>query len=104
MKLTVRTLLVVWLAAWTATMGIAGEVGYRLEVAGLACPFCVYGIEKKLKALEDVERVDTHIKESVVIVTMANGATLDEATARKAVEDAGFTLEGFGRAPEDASQ
>lgn len=102
MKLMASTLLVPWLAVWAAPM--AGGAGYRLEVAGLACPFCAYGIEKKLNALEGVERVDTHIKEGVVVVTMPEGATLDEATARQAVEDAGFTLEGFGPVSEGNGQ
>lgn len=104
MKLTVCTLLVLWLAVWTATPAFAAGAGYRLEIAGLACPFCAYGVEKKLNALKGVEGVETHIEEGIVIVTMADGATLDEATAREAVEDAGFTLDGFGRVPEDASQ
>lgn len=104
MKLMVSILLVLWLAVGTATTAIAEGAGYRLEVAGLACPFCAYGIEKKLNALEGVERVETQIEEGVVIVTMRDDATLDEATARQAVEDAGFTLDGFGRVPEDAVQ
>lgn len=97
MKSTGRLLLVLWLAAWSAPAAMAEEAGYRLEVAGLACPFCAYGIEKQLNKLEGVAGVDTQLKEGAVIVTMADGATLDEATARQAVEDAGFTLDGFGR-------
>lgn len=95
---------VLWLALWAAPTALADGVGYRLEVAGLACPFCAYGIEKKLNALEGVARVDTHIKEGVVVVTMTEGATLDKATVRQAVEDAGFTLDGFGRVSEGDSQ
>jgi len=104
MKSMASTLLVLWLAVWAAPMALAEGAGYRLEVAGLACPFCAYGIEKKLNALEGVARVDTHIKEGVVVVIMTEGATLDEATARQAVEDAGFTLDGFGRVSEGGAQ
>lgn len=86
-------------AAWAAA-AFAGP-SYRLHVTGLACPFCAYGIEKKLSAIEGVERVETHIKEGAVIVTMRDGATLDEAAARKAVQAAGFTLEGFDVADPD---
>lgn len=95
MKPLPRTFLVVVLAVWTSTAALAAPPSYRLEVAGLACPFCAYGIEKKLNALEGVARVETNLKEGAVVVTMQEGATLDEATAKQAVKEAGFTLGGF---------
>ncbi len=72
----------------------AGSV-YSLQVDGLACPFCAYGIEKKLSAIDGVEKIDVDIKEGQVIVTMASGASLSEDRARQAVKDAGFTLRAF---------
>ncbi len=84
-------------AALLATPGQAQETkpAYTVEVDGLACPFCAYGIEKQLSAIEGVESVETDIKSGAVIVTMAPGSTLDEDAARKAVKAAGFTLRGF---------
>lgn len=76
---------------------LAAGPSYRIEVAGLACPFCAYGIEKKLNAVQGVERVETDIKAGVVIVTMKEGTVLDETAAKQAVKDAGFTLKGFKR-------
>jgi mercuric ion binding protein len=99
MRHIVRTVLVLFLAGWAATAVLAAGPSYRLEVAGLACPFCAYGVEKKLNALDGVERVETNIKDGTVIVTMKEGATLDEETAKQAVKDAGFTLDGFEQAP-----
>lgn len=75
-----------------ATGVFAAPGAYRLQVDGLACPFCAYGIEKKLGAVEGVQSVATHIKDGVVIVIMKEGVTLDEATAGKAVKGAGFKL------------
>lgn len=80
-----------------ASSAFAAGPSYRIEVAGLGCPFCAYGIEKKLNAVPGVERVETDIKAGVVIVTMNDGAILDEAAAKQAVKDAGFTLKGFKR-------
>ncbi|MFQ5756349.1 MAG: heavy-metal-associated domain-containing protein [Acidiferrobacterales bacterium] len=73
----------------------AGSAVYSLQVDGLACPFCAYGIEKKLSAIDGVEKIDVDIKSGQVIVTMANGASLSEDRARQAVKDAGFTLRAF---------
>lgn len=72
---------------------------YKLGVDGLACPFCAYGVEKQLKAVKGVEKVDVDIKTGNVIVTVAEGTAFDEATAKKAVTDAGFTLRGFEKIP-----
>ncbi len=70
---------------------------YRLQVDGLACPFCAYGIEKQLGAIEGVASVETEIRSGSVVITMAEGSYLDEAAARKAVEAAGFTMRSFKR-------
>jgi copper chaperone CopZ len=75
-----------------ATGVLAAPLAYQLRVEGLSCPFCAYGIEKKLGALEGVQGIETNIKDGIVIVTMKDGATLDEASARKAVKEAGFSL------------
>ena len=104
MKHIARIALALLVAVWTATAAFAAGSSYRLEVAGLACPFCAYGIEKKLGALDGVERLETNIKEGTVVVTMKDGAALDEATAKQAVKDAGFTLNGFKQVSPGDSQ
>lgn len=68
---------------------------YTLEVDGLACPFCAYGVEKRLSAVDGVENVETDIKSGRVVVTVADGMPLSRAAAEKAVEEAGFTLRSF---------
>lgn len=72
-----------------------GQAAYRIQVDGLACPFCAYGIEKKLGALPGVEGLETHIKDGTVLVIMKDGARLDQASAEKAVSEAGFSLNTF---------
>lgn len=67
----------------------------RLRVNGISCPFCAYGIEKKLGGLESVASVEVRLDEGVVIVRTHPGTTLTEEQARAAVEAAGFRLEGF---------
>lgn len=93
---TVRTAVIAILLLLPVA-ALAAPTRYQLKVDGLACPFCAYGIEKKLGALDGVAALETSIKDGTVIVTMEEGATLDEATAKRAVEDAGFTLNGFER-------
>ncbi len=78
-----------------AGTALAGTHVYKLYVDGLACPFCAYGVEKKVGGLEGVEKVEIEIEEGVVAVTLAEGATLDKAAAKEAVDQAGFSLHKF---------
>lgn len=70
---------------------------YKLRVDGLACPFCAYGIEKKLKATKGVKRLKIFINKGVVVVTLKDGATFTKRQAQKLIKDAGFALRGFQR-------
>ncbi len=85
---------------WTAA-AIAAEVQYEVGVDGLACPFCAYGIEKKLSSIDDVQDIAVDITRGLVIVTMAEGSELSEQLAREKVMDAGFSVRSFARVAED---
>lgn len=82
------------------------RASYAVGVDGLACPFCAYGIEKRLGRIDGVASVETDIADSVVIVMMEEGKSLEKSVAWEAVEDAGFTLGSFERrsSPEEESQ
>lgn len=94
MKVARRMLLAFSLAAQT-NGATAAPTAYQLQVDGLACPFCAYGLEKKLGAINGVASLATNVKDGTVTVTMRDGVALDEASARKAVEQAGFSLRSF---------
>lgn len=76
---------------------LAAPPAYQLHVDGLSCPFCAYGLEKKLGAVPGVQGLETRIKDGTVVVTMKEGAVLDEAVAKRAVKAAGFSLRKFER-------
>jgi copper chaperone CopZ len=95
-----RFILAAFLAVFFWTVPVQAQETnpvYTLKADGLACPFCAYGIEKQISKIESVEKVETDIKAGAVVVTMKEGASLNEAQAREAVEAAGFTLRGFER-------
>lgn len=99
---TQRMLLPLSLVLGVASV-FAAPLSYRLHVDGLACPFCAYGIEKKLGAVSGVQHIETNIRDGTVIVTMQDGVSLDEALARQAVQDAGFSLRKLEPLPPAAS-
>ena len=84
---------------WNAAAFAAGTE-YQLRVDGLACPFCAYGIEKKLKKTEGVESIDIDVNRGLVIVNVAEGVTLTEAQMAKLINDAGFTLRSMTEKPQ----
>ena len=61
-----------------------------VEVEGMSCPFCAYGIEKKLKKVEGVERLAVHLEAGKVEITLKEGARVSEERLREAVVKAGF--------------
>jgi periplasmic mercuric ion binding protein len=63
-----------------------------LAVDGLACPFCAYGLEKKLKKLDGVEALEVDMDEGEVRMKFKEGATVSEEQLNKAAADAGFTV------------
>ena len=83
----------------SSTAAFAGAHQFRLQVDGLACPFCAYGIEKKLNATKWVKSIQIDINTGTVTVFMKPGASLSEAEARQIVKDAGFTLGSFQTIP-----
>ena len=87
--------LVLGLSLVVAAAVYASPPTYRIHVAGLACPFCAYGIEKRLRKIDGVKEIEADISAGAVTVKMAEGKTLGKEEARKAVKKAGFTLGGF---------
>lgn len=62
-----------------------------VTVLGMSCPFCAYGLQKKLRHLEGVEKVEVKLKEGLAILTLKpEVADISDETIKKLVEDAGF--------------
>ena len=70
----------------------AGFLSAELTVNGLSCPFCVFGIEKKLLDVHGVRDVEVFLDEGRIALTFQpdSEATVDEL--EEAVEKAGFEL------------
>jgi len=63
----------------------------KVEVKGLACPFCAYGLEKKLKDLDGVESIKIDVEEGLVYLTVFKSKKPLKEKLEKIVTDAGFT-------------
>ncbi len=83
---------------WSAATLAAGTE-YRMRVDGLACPYCAYGVEKKLKAIEGVGKIDVNLDAGLVVVDVAEGVTLTEPQMKTLFQDAGFTYRSMIETP-----
>ena len=94
MKL-VHSLLVVALGVgFIPEPALAGVEQVSVRVDGLACPFCAYNIEKRVKTLDGVERdapIVTSVENGTARFPWKPGVAFDPAAIRKAIKEAGFT-------------
>lgn len=72
-------------------------------VDGLACPFCAYGLEKKLKNLDAIRALEVQLEEGRVLLTFKEGQSLTKEEIQQAVEKAGFTARKIELSGEPAS-
>ncbi len=64
----------------------------KMRVDGLACPFCAYGLEKRMKDVPGVSKIEIRVEDGVLLLE----ADKDEAIAldrlEPAVKRAGFSV------------
>lgn len=80
-------------------VALAAGTQYTMRVDGLACPYCAYGIEKKLKQIEGVEKIDVDLNKGVVTVNVREGVALTEPQMKQLFKDAGFTYRSMTKQP-----
>lgn len=97
-KRTIQSLIVAVALLW-ASGSWAASMQYTMRVDGLACPYCAYGIEKKLNQIKGVEHVDVDLKKGIVIVDVAKGVKLQPEQMKKLFKDAGFTYRSMEQKP-----
>lgn len=95
-----KQLTLMCLSALLSLPARAEPLSYRAQVDGLACPFCVHGVEKKLGRLDGVEKIESELKAGEILIRMREGKALTEQQVREAVTAAGFTLRALVPAEE----
>ncbi len=73
-------------------------------VDGLACPFCAYGIEKKLDDLDAIRKMEVQLEEGRVLLAFKEGQSVTKDELKEAVKNAGFTARKIEFADEPSGQ
>jgi mercuric ion binding protein len=83
-----------------ATPALADARTARIGVDGMVCAFCAQGIEKKLRARPEVERIFVSLENKVVAVGFRDGRTLSDEELGRLIVDSGYKVTGIARTDE----
>jgi len=76
---------------------LASAKTIEMDVNGLVCAFCAQGIEKTLKGFPATQAVFVSLEDRIVAVQLKDGTDIEDATLRKAITDAGYTVVAIRR-------
>lgn len=97
----------VWLVLVLVGPGHAQVQRATVAVDGMACPFCAYGVEKRLRKVDSVGSVSISTRDGEATLRARNGASIAVEQVPSAVRKAGFTpgviqIDATGRVASDS--
>ena len=80
---------------------VPGEVlsgaNVLLRVDGMVCPFCAYGLEKRLENVPGIDAVLIRVSDGLVQIRAKVDQELSDEALKEVVEESGFTLREIER-------
>lgn len=76
---------------FTASAAHSRVLSATVTVDGMACPFCAYGVEKKLKKVDGVGSISVDLESGKALLTAAEGTSIDVSGVPGAIRKSGFT-------------
>ncbi len=73
------------------------EANVLLRVDGMSCPFCAYGLEKRLREIPAIDELVIRVSDGLVQIRLVSGAELTDEELNEAVKRAGFSLREIQR-------
>jgi len=64
----------------------------KIGVDGMACPFCAYGLEKKIKKIDGASDLYIDINEGFITFSVPSNKKPTEEALNKVVKEAGFKI------------
>ncbi len=80
-----------------APSAVLAGASVRLKVDGMVCPFCAYGLQKRLEELASIDAVLIRISDGLVQIRTKEGQELTDETLTDAVRKSGFSLREIER-------
>ena len=89
MRQAITLIIILFLLGISTSLAQSDEVKVRVD--GLSCPFCAYGLEKKLNDLVGVDSIFIDFEEGLVVMQVTDSENISEDEIRTKIEEAGFT-------------
>jgi len=74
-----------------SSSGLFGQDSIKVRVDGLSCPFCAYGLEKKLNDLDGVDSIKIDIEKGMATLFVQKDKDINEEVIQEKIKEAGFT-------------
>lgn len=68
------------------------RVFIKIEIKGMACPYCAFGMEKELKKVAGVDNVEIELKEGLAYISTPVSQKPTKESLEKIIIDGGFTV------------
>ena len=68
-----------------------------VHVKGMVCGFCAQGIEKKFKAMSEVDSVQVSLEKKTVVVKTKDDKDIPDKTINQVLTDSGYNVEEIKR-------
>ena len=78
-----------------SSFAMAKEI--TISVKGMVCGFCAQGIEKKFKALPEVENVQVSLEKKTVVVKTKENKDVTDKVITDILTDSGYNVEEIKR-------
>lgn len=78
-------------------MPALADAFYRMQVDGMSCAYCAYGVEKKLRQLEGVKAVHINLEKGRVEISVADNTRFTHKRMERLYRESGFTFRSMDR-------
>jgi copper chaperone CopZ len=68
------------------------RVYIKAEIKGMACPYCAFGMEKKLKEISGVNNVEIELEEGLAYISTLKEQKPSKESIQDIILNAGFTV------------
>ena len=89
--LYIQLILIIVIGLLFISVADARILKVKVSVVGMACPFCAYGVEKKLRKVEGVGSIIINMQEGTAAMSAKNGVSINVHQVPGAIKDSGFT-------------
>jgi len=68
----------------------ANKQQIEVDIQGMTCKFCAYGIQKKLNKLPNIEKAEVNIDTKKAIIIVKEGLLINLGEVKEAIKSSGF--------------